>query len=67
MKIWQNIYFSNIYRKSSEEDDSSASDEDTDPEVTFSPKSAASILSAGVGGISVLKTSQNAKFMNGNR
>jgi len=67
MKIWRNIYFANIYLKSSEEDDSSASDEDTDPEVTFSPKSAASILSAGVGGISVLKTSQKAKFMNGNR
>ena len=67
MKIWRNIHFANIYHKSSEEDDSSASDEDTDPEVTFSPKSAASILSAGVGGISVLKTSQKAKFMNGNR
>ena len=67
MKSWQNIYFVNIYHESSEEDDSSASDEDTDPEVTFSPKSAASILSAGVGGISVLKTSQKAKFMNGNR
>ena len=51
----------------SEDDESSASDEDTDPEVSFSPKSAASILSAGVGGISVLKSSAMGKCVNGNR
>ena len=51
----------------SDEEESSASDDDTDPEVSFSPKSAASILSAGVGGISVLKSSAIGKAINGNR
>ena len=67
-KCWpfdQLLYNFLLYQ--SEDDESSASDEDTDPEVSFSPKSAASILSAGVGGISVLKSSAMGKVINGSR
>ena len=66
-------YLSNIVKiylsciNYSEVDDNTPSDDDTDPEVSFSPKSAASILSAGAGAISVLKSSAMSKCVNRNR